>query len=505
MPFPESKSLEQTGNSDMLNDDPCWGSQSQCDLPYLISQYPKEACLVYESPYYVVINKPPDLRMDGPYLSTVHKLLTYWFPPPSIANEPNLLDRISSLHQHNSLKDNSLRPCHQLDYATSGLLCLARTREAARFAIRQWEQRSVRKIYLAVVEADLTQMAHLSEMQRWTSERVRENLRRLEKDYKKTRKPDKKSRDKATFEGFHPVHSMFQKYKGMLESSCEKPSKKRKRAQTEVLTSEQWDHIWQPVNSLLTQESKDGCSSINATKISEEVRKVIQSVSWKEIACTRPEWKAAFEQATDRHNDLLREILLQKSRNLESEGGPAVDFPTIFEEDSGGSSKVIYVFCPLAEDPHTFSMRVPQVIGSQYPHMKALAGDVSKLDFKPSLTKCTILKTTERDGKICTKVELLPLTGRRHQLRVHMALLAGNGSGIAGDATYNGHTVPLTELRKTAPTIQPKRMCLHSHKLSLRLLVDEESGKNENVCLVAPDPFLLAPRSNQSETEDWRK
>ena len=52
-------------------------------------------------------------------------------------------------------------------------------------------------------------------------------------------------------------------------------------------------------------------------------------------------------------------------------------------------------------------------------------------------------------GRPVTKVALTPLTGRRHQLRLHSLLV---GHPIVGDATYGGD-------------VDAPRMCLHAWRL----------------------------------------
>jgi tRNA pseudouridine32 synthase/23S rRNA pseudouridine746 synthase len=59
-----------------------------------------------------------------------------------------------------------------------------------------------------------------------------------------------------------------------------------------------------------------------------------------------------------------------------------------------------------------------------------------KVDFsigKPSLTKYRLLE--HNGGTNTSRIELEPLTGRTHQLRVHLAAI---GHPIAGDALYGG-------------------------------------------------------------------
>ena len=69
--------------------------------------------------------------MDGEFHLTLQKLLLKWIPGASL---------------------NSLKWVHQLDFATSGVLVVARHREAANLASTAFEYRETLKEYLAVVE-----------------------------------------------------------------------------------------------------------------------------------------------------------------------------------------------------------------------------------------------------------------------------------------------------------------------------------------------------------------
>ena len=72
---------------------------------------------------------------------------------------------------------------------------------------------------------------------------------------------------------------------------------------------------------------------------------------------------------------------------------------------------------------------------------------------KPALTHWRALEQFELNGQIVTRVQLTPITGRSHQLRVHMQYL---GHPIVGDTLY----APLE-----AQTLTP-RLCLHAMRLS---------------------------------------
>lgn len=84
---------------------------------------------------------------------------------------------------------------------------------------------------------------------------------------------------------------------------------------------------------------------------------------------------------------------------------------------------------------------------------------------RPSRTTCIPIQLGEYRGAPVTKVRLLPESGRRHQLRVH---LAHRGWPIVGDATYAGK-----DDRSAFGQFIPPRMMLHARRLRIRLAVDE--------------------------------
>lgn len=72
---------------------------------------------------------------------------------------------------------------------------------------------------------------------------------------------------------------------------------------------------------------------------------------------------------------------------------------------------------------------------------------------KPSQTKVQVLARFELEGQAVSLVRAMPLTGRTHQIRVHMASI---GHALLGDDKY---------LRQPAPTVP--RLCLHAWQLNL--------------------------------------
>ena len=73
-------------------------------------------------------------------------------------------------------------------------------------------------------------------------------------------------------------------------------------------------------------------------------------------------------------------------------------------------------------------------------------------DRKPAVTHWYVLEHLEIQGQPVTRVELTPVTGRSHQLRVHMQYL---GHPIVGDTLYAS-----LEEQQLMP-----RLCLHAERL----------------------------------------
>jgi hypothetical protein len=216
-----SSNAPSQSSSSLVDDNPCWGGPTldRHNLGYLLrvlgssststitaasyvnvsSSFSPETLLqrvidrviLYQDNNYIVVSKPPDLRMDGPYAATVHKLLLYLYPPPSLllhlqqqqqqqqvefsfdtnnihiskTNHDNKEDTTSNPTQHNQqlivsiasvsnrscIPDDPIRWIHQLDYATSGILLVGRNKHATAVACKSFELRNACKVYSAVV------------------------------------------------------------------------------------------------------------------------------------------------------------------------------------------------------------------------------------------------------------------------------------------------------------------------------------------------------------------
>lgn len=118
---------------------------------------------------------------------------------------------------------------------------------------------------------------------------------------------------------------------------------------------------------------------------------------------------------------------------------------------------------------------------------------VSHREGKDALTYVNTLKAYRRH----TLVEAMPVTGRMHQIRVH---LASQGASISGDEQYGGKPFLLSEIKrnfnlKKDTEEQPliKRVALHAHALRFELM------NQEHVRVEAPYPKDFAVVIKQLE------
>jgi uncharacterized protein YktA (UPF0223 family) len=96
---------------------------------------------------------------------------------------------------------------------------------------------------------------------------------------------------------------------------------------------------------------------------------------------------------------------------------------------------------------------------------------------KISETEVEILEYGEYKNHEITKVKFTPITGRRHQLRVHAKCI---GHPICGDGTYNDH--PLTDIAE--------RMFLHAYRLQLRLPTNYLQFLGKNTTYINSDQLI---------------
>jgi 23S rRNA-/tRNA-specific pseudouridylate synthase len=448
----------------VILDDPYWGSPDACSLRDLLKKFDRSKTVLHCSDDYIALDKSADLRMDGPFEATVHKLLTYWFPPPSVLqlvsnatsttatssdDDPNdadlLMNHVKTLHKHNDVSDNELRPCHQLDYATSGVLLVARNAAAADNARVAFEHRLAKKQYLAVLYGHVAVLESESESEckQWPvllAKDVEEQIEALEASYRRKRG----KRRKDTWKGYQPSSSMFMQWKKQQTRKAPPKGSNNNRSKNEM-TDENWQEVW------------------NELQLPESELEVMRGWGWKDVK--KAKQKAPFERAALVYNRL-------QCQRIELENAPpsVEELPTFFRIQ-GDNAETCYVFASIAQPDDGFAMCIHPKLANSLPSASLcnlLIGD-TEMDYKPSLTKVTVQSRTKMNGQCVSKVCLEPRTGRRHQLRVHTALV---GHPIVGDQTYQP---------SDAPDIS-ERMCLHAYRLEIPL-------QGINYKFEAADPF----------------
>ncbi|MGK3735647.1 MAG: hypothetical protein ACI90V_002488 [Bacillariaceae sp.] len=390
----------------------------------------------------------------------------------------------------------------------------------------------------------------------WTGgqhiQHVRERLQKLEETYRRTRaragkqhrregnnkqQGGKSSFSGGTFQGFQPAHSIFMVWKSKLKLASKHGSPKMKRRKgnnkstSALLTDEDWQRIWKPVREVeaaMTTATETAATTTGRGKV---VAIDFLKLEWKKLGIKHPELKNAMIRASDIHNDTLRVAINKQEEEQEkasSEGSNHSDaeFPTFFrlsgsnctQDVNNNSDNTFFIFCPLAQDPDQFSM-IYKTGHDKDDDDDDDDDDKSQLDFKPSLTKCTVLEqgtlsrkrnNTETNIDV-TKVLLHPITGRRHQLRVHMAL---TGSPVLGDVTYGNEEVAtmidddhINQNKdecnnNNIRTIHAcSRMCLHAKSLELPSLLGEKDPKWK---ITTPDPFEIGEDSMLKLNQDYR-
>ncbi len=100
--------------------------------------YELEIPVVFEDNFMAIVNKPAGIEVNGNKFKTVENTLSY-----------NL---------KKSTESDALlwpRPVHRLDYSTSGLLVIAKTRTAQIQLSRQFEEREIKKRYRTIIMGEI--------------------------------------------------------------------------------------------------------------------------------------------------------------------------------------------------------------------------------------------------------------------------------------------------------------------------------------------------------------
>ena len=222
---------------------------------------------------------------------------------------------------------------------------------------------------------------------------------------------------------------------------------------------------------------------------SEEVEELLSlGPSYKKVKahCSKnnKNWTTVVEAMAKEYNQSLAEFYNDGDQKQQETSLPSL-FSIQNEDKNGNVDPNTFYICASIGEPKDgrFHVVVDPFVSNQPPSASPLP------ELRPSLTKCTVLWRGYVDAADdrcipVAKVLLKPWTGRRHQLRVHLAHVAG--CPILGDVAYGGNLDADEESKENKRGSACSRMCLHAKELSIPLFGDETKT------FVAPDPFLTA-------------
>ncbi|CCI48220.1 unnamed protein product [Albugo candida] len=355
----------------------------------------------------IVLNKGYDQRLDGNFDATIEKALHRDYPDIP-----------------------KFRWIHQLDFATSGVLCVGITKEATSLGCRLFRERKVQKEYLAIVSGHLplspydyqTADTSVAESRPIVQKCVLSKLQMLIKDIEKQEVLYRRMKtDGYTF--------LRAKKTSQLPKGPRPGPTWLQMAQSKIVKS-----LKQP-GYLLTDEEE-----------------AIISMRWKTMC--KSEKEPFLHEARADHARYVKELELYKEQEQArvysekkyelSDNSDTVPDEASTRVEFRDKERLAYVLdFPIHEpSPNSFEMEI-----------SLNRNEILEKRGKAAVTIAYVLGHGDLHTQPVTKVLLRPLSGRRHQLRLHMKHI---GYPILGDATY-GDANPMSEA--------PSRMMLHAWKL----------------------------------------
>ena len=402
--------------------------------------------------------------MDGDFEITIESLLHKW------------------LSENYSLPSET-KWVHQLDFSTSGCLVVALHRAAARTASLAFEQRWTYKEYLAIVEGSM-------DISRFEISRLSSRLEEEKKTFQRRKTPKRRPGDEVKTWQDLAIQRNVDEYLKLLnqfENKEEIGDENKKKELSRLLEISREEYF---VNN----------------KARKELRKFLKRQGFPLPVQDTPLLASQCIAKEDSSSSLLAE----KTENTEKKK-KKMD-PLLYRLPSTPMDQ-FYCNLPIAEVPNSFLMQAADEDDKEEEY-----GEGEKRTTTSGQWSETLVHVLERgllyQGREVTKLRLVPLTGRRHQLRVHCAAL---GYPIVGDATYS---YEMYEERCEAA----ERMMLHAHILHLPLCREgkekeeevesgvgrnrreEEGLRDENassvIMLQAPDPFICESVEVEGEEGD---
>ncbi|KAA8493311.1 RNA pseudouridylate synthase domain-containing protein 1 [Porphyridium purpureum] len=151
-----------------------------------------------------------------------------------------------------------------------------------------------------------------------------------------------------------------------------------------------------------------------------------------------------------------------------------------FETRATKKAYLALVYGSVCDTAHVVNRAIGATDGFEMRLVDETDSDAERSKAKAATTHVYALSEGFYRGQPAAKLLLVPITGRRHQLRLHCQSL---GHTIIGDATYGQDSHwPLGDPRN------PERMYLHAYMLAVDLSLSASAASMS--LLAAPDPFI---------------
>jgi len=397
---------------------------------------------------YVIIDKPWDVRMYGDFQITIEKLLFSYLGSTSL----------------------NLKWVHRLDFATSGVLCVGLNRKFASRACDAFQNRHTEKVYLAVLQGhvDISSIQILSE-------------RPCQLDLNKKRKHEATGNQEVTVA---PHSSTWQDR--ALELSLSTYMDALKRAVDDISAfSPDLQHRIKAMSECNADDFRRN------SKLRKQLRQTLKH-SGVYIESVLPSKRSAFEELPPRpvHEKVASSADVRPLP--ENYCRDSHVFRLVTDSDGKADPSTVYITAPIEGVHGDFRMRISPSEGDgndiddicdNHADEDCLGPRKNRHRSRVCETRMQVLCYGTYQGHPVTKVRLTPITGRRHQLRLHCVAL---GHPIVGDGTYND-----TEMCNHA-----ERMMLHAQSLRIKMPVGRRKGSGvalsddgEIICASTEDPF----------------
>lgn len=443
---------------------------------------------------FVVLSKPYDIRMNGDFPVTVESIIQKWYESRPYYNKKEIVDSETGKF--------IFRPLHQLDFATSGLLCLGLSKDATAIGCVAFQKRIVKKSYLAIVHGHidvklLGQQYHITP--------VVQKCNNYDEATKFLNYDDTATQEEETFRNRH-VTKRHERIGINDVPKCWQDKAMMINLQEDLKTLDIYQatltstsSIFQEINEFTTKDIQLYCHSKGLRK---NLRKVMKKYNLcKSVEYTQPSRKT-MNTVKEKYIDIgekTNSIQYYKSSDVcnfvDDDVKKFCNSKNTNDHKNGSKRKDPVITIIEIPDRQFIRIRIPIYTVEGTFHM-SIGGKEMGGSYADSVVE--VLEYGELRGQPVTKILLKPLTGRRHQLRLHCRLI---GHPIVGDMTYSSNQEVYERMMLHAYHLNiPIKYCLQQSKKKMKV---NSSVWPDHLIVDDNDPFVdIIEKKKEKEEND---